>query len=308
MYNLFWMGNISSRKRSYAQHMETEELANLEKIKRKVIRKPNTEVILLLDVVLSQALEKNQNAIVLSLMDPNFIRDIIFNVKEDYIELFSGLLDRIVRGSQREITNLKELIEDALFLHLTPLPDDGYNRLKSLGLSNTTIYILNSRTHSNIQVPEDGLNIGKILDVLSRQEFMDEIQGERFRIFISNHEEKIRSELESILNRRMLSPVQLTRIVERLSIIDQDVTKMVARYFNKFVETQETMYRDLRQTSQYIRNFIASPLAEQWLQCFHLFSEGENKTEFERELLFSSNPDYRPLIDNIISRFNDQEL
>jgi hypothetical protein len=312
------MGIISSRKRRYSQHsefMENQDLNYLERIKQKVIKKPRIELILYLTVVLDQALQENKTGLISSLSDPIFIRDIIFKSKLKRVESFSDFLDKIVDGEPN--MRLKDLVERVLFLHQTPLPDDGYERLHELGLSDTSIYLLNNYTHSVLQVSENNLNIPKIIDVLSRQQFMDEVQDGRFRAFVAKHGEKIRSELTSILEERSLSPVQLSRIIERLDFVDQNTVKQIAQYFNKWLEKYrrqilgsnsslvEFYYDPRRNPSEYAKSFITSPISEQWIESFRLFMEGENKTVFENELLSTSIPEYRPIIDNVLYRLNN---
>lgn len=294
----------SLSRRRYARHpenAEAQELEKLEKVKKKVIRKPRPELILLLEVVLERAMKDGKDKIISSFMDPVFIREIVFKLSVDYVESFTDLLSLIVKKTRQNEEKLPQLIEQAIFLHSDSLPDDAYNRLQELDLSNTAIYLLNNHTHSNLQVLEDDLDVVKIVSALSRQEFMDDIQQGRFTAFISRNSEKIRSEFESVLSRT--SPIQLRLILERLDFIDAVIVRQITNYFNQQVEDYDIQYRDLRQSSQYVRSFITSPTAEQWIDCFRLFLEGENKNELVSGLSLCK-PEYRSIADHIISHLD----
>jgi len=290
-----------SRRRRYDRHQEnyeTQEVDSLEKIKEKVIRKPRVELVFLLDVTLTRAIEKNQHRIVLSLTDPVFIRNMIFNLPLDCVESFADLLSLIARKTRQNGEKLANLVESALFLHPVQLPDNGYERLRQLDLSNTSIYLLNNYTHSNLQVPEDNLNVSRVVASLSGQEVMDDVQQGRFTAFVTKNNGKIKLEIEPILNR--VSPIQLKLILERLDYIDKLLVRQIANHFNRHVENCDTTYRDLRRPSQFVRNFVASPIMEQWINCFRLFVEGENKNELVDELR-SCNDVYLPITEYIIN-------
>lgn len=291
------MGITASLTRRYIRHEENpedRELRHVTKLKQKIIQNPPMEMILLLSVCFNRALQDQKNETILSLTDPKFIREIIFKSKPDHVELFSDFFSQITNRTEFRDDKLSELIEYSLSLHQTPLPDDGYERLKYLKLSDTTIYILNHYTRSNLRIPEEKLNIVRIILTLSNQESMDNIQAGRFRALIATHNEHIRNNIEEILI-YLTSPIQLTRILERLDFVDQTLIRKITHYFNKWIEGY---YSDCW-------SFTDDPIVEQWIECFRQFLEGDNKQGLKNELL-SCSSNHRTLADYVIYRLEHQ--
>lgn len=287
----------SLTRRRYVRHEENPEdgeLQHTEQFKLKIIQNPSMEMILLLNVCFDRAVQDRKNETILSLMDPKFIREIIFKSRHNHVELFSDFLSRITDRTEFKDDTLAKLTESALFLHASPLPENGYERLKYLKLSDTTIYILNNYTRSNLRIPEEKLNIIRVILALSSQENMDSIQSGRFKALIANHNDHIRNSIEEILV-YLAFPIQLTRILERLDFVDHVLIRKIAHYFNKWIEGY---YSDSY-------TFTNDPIVEQWIECFRQFLEGENKQELKNELL-SCSPNHRAFADYIIFRLEHQ--
>lgn len=301
------MGNITASlsRRNYVQHHESEEdreFAGLEKLKKKVIRKPRVDLVFNLYMVLERSIEEKREKFIQAFIDPVFIRNIIFELPLGHVESFKDLFRLMIKRSGDDNDKLSDLVRDVLSLHPVPLPDDAYRRLWDLKLSNTTIYLLNNYTRSNLQVHEENLNVIKIVSELSKQEIMDDVQLGRFRVFVSTNNDKIRNEFESILNNTTLT--QLTMVLEKMDSIDHIIIRKIANHFNMQVEGYDIMYNDLRRTPQFIRSFISSALVAQWVECFRLFLEGENKNELTNALL-SCKPAYVPIANHMIQQLEN---